>query len=169
MPSLWRKGSSSRPSSGTSVHRAVPRQPGISSRLAFRELCSLVGLLQLSPAVLSLGRSASDFYSILSFLNKSAFLHSWRNNQSPMISPSGKFTKLLSIFCFLGRVCQNFWVPSMRPECKISLRTPSQTCLSRPFCLLIATLMGTILPLRHVLFRQNTQADSFQGPKIGVT
>ena len=93
--------------------------------LASRELGSLEGLLQLSPAVLSLVRSASDFYSLLSFLNKSAFLQSWRNNQSPMISPSGKFTKLLSIFCFLGRACQNFWVPSMKPECKVSLRAPS--------------------------------------------
>ena len=33
----------------------------------------------------------------------------------------------------------------------------------------IATLMGTILSLCHVLLRQNAQADSFQGPKIGVT
>ena len=50
-----------------------------------------------------------------------------------MISPSGKFTKLLSIFCFLERACQNFWVPSMTLERKVSLRTPSQACFSRPF------------------------------------
>lgn len=127
MPSLWSKGSTSR-----LVHLVGPLSMvlspdslAIGSWLASRELGSLEGLLQLSPAVLSLVRSASDFYSLLSFLNKSAFLQSWRNNQSPMISPSGKFTKLLSIFCFLGRACQNFWVPSMKPECKVSLRAPS--------------------------------------------
>lgn len=127
MPSLWSKGSNSR-----LVHLVGPLSMvlspdslAIGSRLASRELGSLEGLLQLSRAVLSLVRSASDFYSLLSFLNKSAFLQSWRNNQSPMISPSGKFTKLLSIFCFLGRACQNFWVPSMKPECKVSLRAPS--------------------------------------------